>query len=184
MSSLNIKLLKLFKLVFLTSLLLSMSSAQLEASGSSFVSYQKFKKARVLQRDTAKVIVQIVEDIEKSNFEQARSTAEYLLSKNLRSYDRSIVLNYLGYLAFMEEDHESAMNYFDAIMNERDVTLPVRNASFKTLIALELVFENIEGAEYRVEKELGIQGPTKELCTVIKELNKSSSNVFFQSPCS
>ena len=74
---------------------------------------------------------------------------------------------------------------FDAIMNERDVTLPVRNASFKTLILLELdFFENIKGAEYRVEKELGIQGPTKELCTVIKELNKSSSNVFFQSPCS
>jgi hypothetical protein len=146
---------------------------------------KNLKKARVLQRDTAKVVTQIVEDIEKGNFEQARSTAEYLLSKNLRSYDRSIVLNYLGYLAFIEEDYESAKNYYDAIMNERDVTLPVRNASFKTLILLELdFFENIEGAEYQVEKELSIQGPTKELCTVIRELNRIDPDIFFQSPCS
>lgn len=176
---------KLFKLVLLAPLLLSLASVQLEASSSSFVSYQKFKKARVLQLDTAKVIIQIVEDVEKGNFEQARSTAEYLLSKNLRSYDRSVVLNYLAYLAFIEEDYESAINYYDAILNEPDVTLPIRLSSLETLIELELVFENFEGAQYRVEKELSIQGPAKDLCKLINKLNKKfSTQLFFQSPCS
>ena len=62
------------------------------------------------------------------------SLYSYLLSKNLRSYDRSVVLNYLAYFAFIEEDYESAMHYYDAILNEPDVTLPIRLSSLETLI--------------------------------------------------
>ena len=184
MFKLNMRSLKLFRLILLAPLLLNVANIQLEASYKTLVSYQKFKKRQVLQRDTAKVITEIVEDIEKGNFEQARRTAEYLLSKNLRSYDRSVVLHYLGYLAFNDENFESAIDYYDAILNEPGVTLSIRNAAFATLIQLELAFENIEGAEYRVENELSIQGPTKELCQVIQALNERfSSRIFFQSPC-
>ena len=94
------------------------------------------------------------------------------------------MLHYLGYLAFNDENFESAIDYYDAILNEPGVTLSIRNAAFATLIQLELAFENIEGAEYRVENELSIQGPTKELCQVIQALNERfSSRIFFQSPC-
>ena len=96
-----------------------------------------------------------------------------------------MALNYLAYLAFIEEDYERAINYYDAILNEPDVTLPIRLSSLETLIQLELVFENFEGAEYRVEKELSIQGPAKDLCKLINKLNKKfSPDLFFQSPCS
>ena len=61
---------------------------------------------------------------------------------NFKSYDRSIMYNYWGYLYFNDEDYDKAMRSYELLLNEPEVTLPLRTASLYTLAQLYLVKEN------------------------------------------
>ena len=72
-----------------------------------------YKKARALQTSTAKKIVKVVEALERvdeegkedPDYETVKEILNELLQKqeNLRSYDRSVMWNYWGYIYFTEE---------------------------------------------------------------------------------
>ena len=95
---------------------------------------RSYKKARVLQPSTAKKIVKIVEALERQktiqvpdplnegqfiekeeddpDFVEAKSILTELLNRKdeMRSYDRSVMWNYWGYIYFSAEDYDRAMN--------------------------------------------------------------------------
>ena len=125
-----------------------------------------YKKARVLQASTAKKIVKIVEALERQktinvpdplnkgqfiekeeddpDFVQAKAIlTELLNNKNeMKSYDRSVMWNYWGYIYFSAEDYDRAMDAYEQLLNEPEATLPLRTSSLLTLAQLNLVKEN------------------------------------------
>jgi tetratricopeptide (TPR) repeat protein len=62
--------------------------------------------------------------------------------ENLKSYDRSVMWNSWGYVYFVEGKYDQAMRAYDNVINEPEVTLPIRNAALFTLAQLNLVKEN------------------------------------------
>ena len=123
---------------------------------------QTYRKARVLQSSTAKQIQKVVEALEKvdeegkeiPDFPLAKSILTELLNKkdSLRSYDRSVMWNYWGYIYFSEENYDKAMNAYEEIIQEPEVTLPLRNSSLFTLAQLYMVKGNFEkGIEILLE---------------------------------
>ena len=94
---------------------------------------RSYKKARVLQPSTAKKIVKIVEALERQktvrvpdplnegqfiekeeddpDFVEAKVILTELLNgkDEMRSYDRSVMWNYWGYIYFSAEDYDRAM---------------------------------------------------------------------------
>ena len=62
--------------------------------------------------------------------------------ENLKSYDRSVMWNSWGYVYFVEGKYDQAMQAYDNVINEPEVTLPIRNAALFTLAQLNLVKEN------------------------------------------
>ena len=61
---------------------------------------------------------------------------------NLKSYDRSVMWNAWGYIYFSDGNYDQAMNAYENVINEPEVTLPIRNAAIFTLAQLNLVQEN------------------------------------------
>ena len=61
---------------------------------------------------------------------------------NLKSYDRSVMWNYWGYIYFSEEDYDQAMYAYEQLLNEPEATIPLRTASLLTLAQLNLVKAN------------------------------------------
>jgi len=61
---------------------------------------------------------------------------------NLKSYDRSVVWNSWGYVYFTEGKYDLAMSAYQKVIDEQEVTLPIRNAAIFTLAQLYLVKEN------------------------------------------
>ena len=61
---------------------------------------------------------------------------------NLKSYDRSVMWNAWGYIYFSDGNYDQAMNAYEKVINEEEVTLPIRNAAIFTLAQLNLVQEN------------------------------------------
>ena len=125
-----------------------------------------YKKARVLQNSTAKKIVKVVEALERQKIvkvpdpenkgkfiekeeddpdwaEAKRILTELLNNRaELKSYDRSVMWNYWGYLYFSDEDYDQAMYAYEQLLKEPDATVPLRTASLLTLAQLNLVKEN------------------------------------------
>ena len=125
-----------------------------------------YKKARVLQNSTAKKIVKVVEALERQKIvkvpdpenkgkfiekeeddpdwaEAKRILTELLNNRaELKSYDRSVMWNYWGYLYFSDEDYDQAMYAYEQLLKEPDATVPLRTASLLTLAQLKLVKEN------------------------------------------
>ena len=125
-----------------------------------------YKKARVLQPSTAKKIVKIVEALERQktvrvpdplnegqfiekeeddpDFTEARLILTELLNRKdeMRSYDRSVMWNYWGYIYFSAEDYDRAMGAYEQLLNEPEATVPLRTSSLLTLAQLNLVKEN------------------------------------------
>ena len=125
-----------------------------------------YKKARVLQPSTAKKIVKVVEAlerqktikvpdpenegkfIEKEEDDPDWATAKKILTElrnnraELKSYDRSVMWNYWGYLYFSDEDYDQAMYSYEQLLKEPEATVPLRTASLLTLAQLNLVKEN------------------------------------------
>ena len=126
----------------------------------------KYKKARVLQTSTAKKVTKVVEALERQkivkvkdpenpgkfiekeeddpDWAQARSILTELLNNraNMKSYDRSVMWNYWGYIYFSDEDYDQAMYAYEQLLAEPEATLPLRTASLLTLAQLNLVKEN------------------------------------------
>ena len=124
-------------------------SSEIEAQSKTKGNY---KKARVLSTKAAKIITQVVEALERVDDEGKENPdfaqAKRLLTEmerdkdNFKSYDRSIMYNYWGYLYFNDEDYDKAMRSYELLLNEPEVTLPLRTASLYTLAQLYLVKEN------------------------------------------
>jgi len=128
-------------------------------------SSRTYKKARVLQNSTAKKVVKIVEALERQktvkvpdpenegkfiekeeddpDWTEARSILTELLNNRaeMKSYDRSVMWNYWGYLYFSDEDYDQAMYAYEQLLKEPEATIPLRTASLLTLAQLNLVKE-------------------------------------------
>jgi tetratricopeptide (TPR) repeat protein len=115
---------------------------------------QTYRKARVLQSSTAKKIQKVVEALERVDDEGkedpdtlgAKAILTELLNNkdSLKSYDRSVMWNYWGYIYFSEENYDRAMNAYEQIIQEPEVTLPLRNSALFTLAQLYMVKGNFE----------------------------------------
>ena len=113
-----------------------------------------YKKARALQTSTAKKIVKVVEALERvdeegkedPDFETVKEVLNELLDKkdSLRSYDRSVMWNYWGYIYYSEENYPQAMQAYRNLLAEPESTIPLRVASLYTLAQLNFVEENFE----------------------------------------
>ena len=127
---------------------------------------RSYKKARVLQPSTAKKIVKIVEALERQktvrvpdplnqgqfiekeeddpDFVEARVILTELLNRRdeIKSYDRSVMWNYWGYIYFSAEDYDRAMGAYENLLQEPEATIPLRTSSLLTLAQLNLVKEN------------------------------------------
>ena len=138
-----------------------------------------YKKARVLQTATAKKIAKVTEALERvkiveiedknkksETFGQMIPTEEpdpdYVTAKkillemrskaqDMKSYDRSILWNYWGYIYYTEEadkkdsedaDYSLAIDAYTKVINEEEVTLPLRNGTLLTLATLHLIEED------------------------------------------
>ena len=128
-------------------------------------SSRSYKKARVLQSSTAKKVVKVVEALERQktikvpdpendgkfiekeeddpDWATARSILTELLNNRaeMKSYDRSVMWNYWGYIYFSDEDYDQAMYAYEQLLNEPEATIPLRTASLLTLAQLNLVKE-------------------------------------------
>ena len=101
-----------------------------------------YKKARVLQNSTAKKVVKIVEALERQkivkvpdpenkgkfiekeeddpDWAEARAILTELLNNRaeMKSYDRSVMWNYWGYVYFSDEDYDRAMYAYEQLLQE------------------------------------------------------------------
>ena len=127
---------------------------------------QTYKKARVLTSKTAKKIVKVVEALERQktvrvpdpdnkgqfiekeeddpDWTEARRILTELVNNRseLKSYDRSVVWNYWGYIYFSNEEYDRAMYAYEQLLKEPEATIPLRTSSLLTLAQLNLVKEN------------------------------------------
>ena len=127
-----------------------------------------YKKARVLAPSTAKKIVKVVEALERQKtvkvpdpdplnkgkfIEKEEDDPDYPKAKSiltelyndraeLKSYDRSVMWNYWGYIYFVDENYDRAMWAYEQLLEEPEATQPLRTASLFTLAQLNLVKEN------------------------------------------
>jgi len=120
------------------------------------------KKARALQAKTAKKMAQVYEALEvvddKGEPAPDMETVLEILNElkndqaNLKSYDRSVMWNSWGYVYFTEGKYTQAMQAYENVINEEEVTLPIRNAAIFTLAQLNMVQENYKkGIELLLE---------------------------------
>ena len=151
-----IKLIKKSKIIYLFAVLVfsfSYTSNYVEAQSADKPKKQiKYKKARALQSSTAKKMAKVYEALEvvddKGEPAPDMETVVEILTElrsdqeNLKSYDRSVMWNSWGYVYFVEGKYDQAMRAYDNVINEPEVTLPIRNAALFTLAQLNLVKEN------------------------------------------
>jgi hypothetical protein len=129
-----------------------------------------YKKARVLQSSTAKKIAKVTEALERVKIVEIKDTKKdsetfgqmipteepdpdwntvYKIlremiskSQDMKSYDRSIMWNYWGYTKYSEEDYKGAIEAYTKVINEEEVTLPLRTGTLLTLATLHMVEED------------------------------------------
>jgi len=141
---------KIIYLFALLALSFSYPSSYIEAQSSESSKKQiKDKKARALQTKTAKKMAKVYEAFEvvddKGEPAPDTATAIEILTElrndqdNLKSYDRSVMWNAWGYIYFSDGNYDQAMNAYEKVINEEEVTLPIRNAAIFTLAQLNLV---------------------------------------------
>jgi tetratricopeptide (TPR) repeat protein len=139
---------KFFQTLFL-SLCLTVVSFEISAQSANTKSEQKikYKKARALQSSTAKKMAKVYEALERINEETGKEDPDYETAKeilgelrdnaeNLKSYDRSVVWNSWGYLYIVDEEVQLAINSYNKLINEPEVTLGLRNAGLLYLAQL------------------------------------------------
>ena len=149
------KLIYLFALLALT---FSYPTSYIEAQSSEKPKKTQYKKARALQTSTAKKMAKVYEALEvvdeKGEPAPDMQTVIEILTElrdaraDLKSYDRSVMWNSWGYVYFSDAKYEQAMQAYENVINEPEVTLPIRNAALFTLAQLNLVKENyLKGIE-------------------------------------
>ena len=140
--------------------------AQSNSDGGNNSEKRTYKKARVLTSKTAKKVVKVVEALERQkvvkvpdpenegkfiekeeddpDWNEAKRILTELLNEraDLKSYDRSVMWNYWGYIYFSEEDYDQAMYSYEQLLKEPEATIPLRTASLLTLAQLNLVKAN------------------------------------------
>ena len=156
-------------ILFIISITFSFGAIELSAQDSNLTpkkTKSKYKKARVLQTSTAKKVVKIVEALERQKtikvpdpenegkfIEKEEDDPDYVKARELltellnnrsemKSYDRSVMWNYWGYIYFSDEDYDQAMYAYEQLLKEPEATVPLRTASLLTLAQLNLVKEN------------------------------------------
>ena len=156
-------------ILFIISITFSFGAMELSAQDSNLTpkkTKSKYKKARVLQTSTAKKVVKIVEALERQKIikvpdpenegkfiEKEEDDPDYVKARELltellnnrsemKSYDRSVMWNYWGYIYFSDEDYDQAMYAYEQLLKEPEATVPLRTASLLTLAQLNLVKEN------------------------------------------
>jgi lipopolysaccharide biosynthesis regulator YciM len=153
-----IKLIKKSKILYLLAIFafsFSYTSSIVEAQSSSEANNEKkikYKKARALSTKTAKKMAKVYEALEvvdeKGEPAPDMVTVIEILTElrdnqdSLKSYDRSVVWNSWGYVYFSDGKYDLAMQSYENVINEPEVTLPIRNAALFTLAQLNLVQEN------------------------------------------
>ena len=157
-----IKLLKKSILLYVFALLtfsFSYPTSYIEAQSSNQSKKQiKYKKARALQSKTAKQMAKVYEALEEVDDKGEPAPDMELVVEiltelrndqdNLKSYDRSVVWNSWGYVYFTDGKYNEAIRAYERVINEPEVTLPIRNAALFTLAQLNLVQEKYdEGIE-------------------------------------
>ena len=144
------------KIIYLFALLafaFSYPSTYVEAQSTDKPKTQtKYKKARALQSKTAKKMAKVYEALEvvddKGEPAPDMETVIEILTElrnnqsELKSYDRSVMWNSWGYVYFSDGKYAQAMQAYENVINEPEVTLPIRNAALFTLAQLNLVQEN------------------------------------------
>ena len=157
-----IKLLKKSILLYVFALLtfsFSYPTSYIEAQSSNQSKKQiKYKKARALQSKTAKKMAKVYEALEEVDDKGEPAPDMELVVEiltelrndqdSLKSYDRSVVWNSWGYVYFTDGKYNEAIRAYERVINEPEVTLPIRNAALFTLAQLNLVQEKYdEGIE-------------------------------------
>ena len=150
------KFLRKSKIIYVFALLaftFSYPTAFVEAQSNDRAKTQtKYKKARALQTSTAKKMAKVYEALEevddKGEPAPDMETVIEILTElrnnqaDLKSYDRSVMWNSWGYVYFTDGKYDQAMRAYENVINEPEVTLPIRNAALFTLAQLNLVKEN------------------------------------------
>ena len=153
-----IKLFKKSKLIYVFAILafsFSFTSSYLEAQESSKPKKQiKYKKARALQTSTAKKMAKVYEALEVVDEKgEPAPDMEIVLEiltalrddqDNLKSYDRSVMWNTWGYVYFSDGKYDEAIQAYEKLLAEPEVTIPLRTSGLLTLAQLNLVKERYQ----------------------------------------
>ena len=151
-----IRLVTKYKFIYFFALLalsLTYTTSYVEAQSADKPKKQiKYKKARALTSKTAKKMAKVYEALEvvdeKGEPAPDMETVVEILTElrnnkeNLKSYDRSVMWNSWGYVYFSDGKYKLAMNAYENVLNEPEVTIPIRVSALLTLAQLNLVQEN------------------------------------------
>ena len=152
--TLNMKnLLSIF--LFFTVISFTFNVPQVSAQTSQSVEKKTtYKKARALQTSTAKRILKIVEALEEvddegkeaPDVERALEILNELYERkdSLKSYDRSVMWQYFGYIYLEREDYAKAKDAYEKLLVEPESTIPYRVAALFTLATLNFVDGNYQ----------------------------------------
>ena len=149
------KLIKKSKIIYVFALLafsFSYTTSYIEAQSAEPKKQIKYKKARALTSKTAKKMAKVYEALEvvdeKGEPAPDMETVVKILTDlrnekdSLKSYDRSVMWNSWGYVYFSEGEYNLAMQAYENVLNEPEVTIPIRVSALLTLAQLNLVQEN------------------------------------------
>ena len=114
----------------------------------------KYKKSRVLQSKTAKVMTEVYEALEvvdekgepAPDMEVVLRNLNQLLENkdNLKSYDRSVMWNAWAFVYFSDGNYPKAMDAYARLIDEPEVTIGLRVGALLSLAQLNLLEENYE----------------------------------------
>ena len=118
--------------------------------------YEAYERVKIVKvKDTDKESETFGQMIDSEEPDPDWVTAKSILSKlranadNMKSYDRSVMWNSWGFVYYSEEsekegdnvDYSKAMDAYTRVINEEDVTLPLRNQVLLTLATLHMIEE-------------------------------------------
>ena len=119
--------------------------------------YEAYERVKIVKvKDTDEESETYGQMIDKEEDDPDWVTAKSILSKlrsnseNMRSYDRSVMWNSWGFVYYTEEsekepeeaDYSKAMDAYTRVIEEEDVTLPLRNQVLLTLATLHMMEED------------------------------------------
>lgn len=137
---------------------------------------KKYRKSRNLENSTAKIMAKVYDALEEVDDKTGIKEPNYAKAKDLLSlfdtgfkflpsYDRSIIYNSWGYLYVVDGDPHSAIESYLALINEPDVTKPLRDQAIETCEKLKIKIKdfdevyakksNIDEAQERDVSKLG-----------------------------